>query len=64
MMGTLIVMSALQGGPGFPVLLPEVYDYIVSGEYQPQDLKDSDVPDYRVQLLLAEVCVFSFIFVI
>lgn len=33
MMGTLVAMSVTQGGPGFPVFLPVIYDYIAMGEY-------------------------------
>lgn len=48
-------MSALQGGPGFPVLLPALYKYISMGQYDLEDLTDEDVPDCEVQRLLAAV---------
>ena len=56
MLGTLVSMSVVQGGPGFPVLLPAVYEYITTGQYRPQDIWDTDVPDSQVQSLLAQVC--------
>ena len=56
MLGNLVSMSAMQGGPGFPVLLPAAYDYITTGQYHTLDLTDSDVPDHQVRSLLAEVC--------
>ena len=55
----------LQGGPGFPTLLPLVYQYIVTGNYDPHDIHVDDVPDYQVQSLLSEVkrkCLFWFIY--
>ena len=30
--GTIIVHSILQGGPGFPVFSPSVYQYIAAGD--------------------------------
>lgn len=54
-LGTLAAMSALQRGPGFPVLLPALYDYIATGRYNSEDLTDEDVPDYQVQTLLSAV---------
>lgn len=60
--GTLIAMSTLQGGPGFPVLHPALYDYIAKGYYSLEDVSDSDVPDPCVQELLSQVhCVFVLI---
>ena len=55
----------LQGGPGFPTLLPLVYQYIVTGNYDPHDIHVDDVPDYQVQSLLSEVkrkCLFWLIY--
>ena len=55
----------LQGGPGFPTLLPLVYQYIVTGNYDPHDIHVDDVADYQVQSLLSEVkrkCLFWLIY--
>ena len=48
-------MSSLQGGPGFPVLLPALYNYVARGLYCLDDVSDSDVPDLHVQDLLSQV---------
>ena len=56
MVGILVSMSAVQGGPGFPNLLPVVYDYLSKGQYNPEDICIGDVPDYQVRALLTEVC--------
>ena len=61
MLGTLVSMSVVQGGPGFPVLLPVVYDYIVKGQYSLHDIADTDIPDLEVQTLISEVCKFIII---
>jgi hypothetical protein len=55
MIGSLIDMSIVQGGPGFPVLLPVLYGYISTGQYNYEFLTNSTVPDFHVQSLLAEV---------
>jgi len=39
-------MSAVQGGPGFPFLSPNVYMYLCSGKWSPTQLKPEDVPDH------------------
>ena len=48
-------MCIVQGGPGFPVLHPAVYGYLVSGKYMGEIVDDSDVPDLLVCDLLAKV---------
>ena len=45
--------SVIQGGPGFPVLLPAVYDYICGKKDFTQQL--SDVPETIVRNLLHRV---------
>ena len=51
-------MSALQGGPGLPLLLPAVYGYMVTRDHpRPEALSAEDVPHYEVKTLLEEVCV-------
>ena len=55
LVGTLIAMSSVQGGPGFPVLLPALYNYVAMGHYSLDDVSDSDVPDLHVQDLLSQV---------
>ena len=44
--------SIIQGGPGFPVLLPAAYSYICSEEYMD---KITDIPDPLVSNLLDHV---------
>ena len=48
MLGNLVAMSSLQGGPGFPVL-PVIYEYISTGKYNVQNITNADVPDCQVQ---------------
>ena len=48
-------MSIVQGGPGFPVMLPAAYQYLTTHEYIGQLVKDSDVPDPFVLELLSKV---------
>ena len=48
-------MSIVQGGPGFPVMLPAAYHYLTTHEYIGQVMKDSDVPDPFVLELLTKV---------
>ena len=43
-------MCIVQGGPGFPVLHPAVYGYLVSGKYMGEITDGSDIRD-----LLAKV---------
>lgn len=56
MIGSLVAMSIVQGGPGFPLFLPQVVTYISTGHYDVEPLTDTDVPDWQVQYLLTEVC--------
>ena len=42
--GKLVATSIIQGGPGFPVLLPAVYNYICTGEYVDQ-IAEVPIPD-------------------
>lgn len=56
MAGTLVSMSVLQGGPGFPTLTPVIYDYITKDNYAPSKITNDDVPDFQVRALLNEVC--------
>ena len=56
MLGTLVAMSIVQGGLGFPVLHPNVYVYMVSGKYIGLHTADEDVPDGMVQSLIEKVC--------
>ena len=54
-MGTLIAMSVVQGGIGFPVLAPHVYQYMASGDYLSICLPIEDIPDPQVRDLLSQV---------
>ena len=53
--GKIIAMSIVQGGPGFPIMLPAAYHYLTTREYIGQVVKDSDVPDPFVLELLTKV---------
>ena len=53
--GKLIATSILQGGDGFPVVLPALYDYISMGTYSADSLDTSMVPDPLVKNLLQQV---------
>ena len=53
--GVLIAMSLMQGGPGFPVLSPHVYEYMSTQQYLDLNIKDDDIPDPLVRLLLTQV---------
>ena len=48
-------MSIVQGGPGFPVMLPAAYHYLTTHDYIGQLVNDSDVPDPFVLELLTKV---------
>lgn len=54
-LGTYVAMSIAQGGIGFPVLHPSVYNYIAFGKYIDVAIPDEDVPDTSVCELLQEV---------
>ena len=41
-------MSIVQGGSGFPVLLPAAYHYVTTGEYLGQVMDDGSVPDTQI----------------
>lgn len=53
--GKMVATSILQGGPGFPVLLPAAYNYIVTGKYVGQISNDSEVPDPLIRQLLNQI---------
>ena len=45
MRGKLIATSIIQGGPGFPMMMPAAYHYISCGDYQSPELsKVYDLP--------------------
>lgn len=54
-LGTYVAMSVAQGGIGFPVLHPSVYNYIVSGKYIGVHIPDEDIPDPVICTLLEKV---------
>ena len=43
-LGMWIAMSTLQGGFGFPVLAPPLYQYMISGDAS-IPVSDEDIPD-------------------
>ncbi len=55
LIGVLVAMFAVQLGVGLPMFLPLVYEYIVGGQYLPEDLCDIDVPDLHVRSVLTQV---------
>ena len=55
----LITKSIIQGGNGFPVLLPVAYQYIVTGEYLRLDIPDDDIPDPFVKEILKQVHLYT-----
>ncbi len=55
MIGKLVATSIVQGGPGFPVLLPAAYSYICSEAYMD---KITDIPDPLVKTLVEDVSVY------
>ena len=48
-------MSIVQGGYGFPVLHPAVYNYIATGKYIGTTFPDVTVPDLLICRLIKEV---------
>ena len=52
--GKLVATSIIQGGPGFPVMLPAAYRYMQCGDYQCPEVI-VDVPDPMMQSLLCQV---------
>ena len=46
--GKLIMMRIVKGGPGFPVILPAAHHYFTTHEHIGQLVKDADVPDLFV----------------
>ena len=55
MIGKVITMLIVQGGCGFPVLLPAAYHYLTTGEYLGQIVDDNVVPDPQIRHLLRQV---------
>ena len=49
--------SILQEGHGFPVLLPELYQYMVSRDITTISIDDKEITDQSVKCLVAEICV-------
>lgn len=49
LVGTIIVHSILQGGPGFPVFGPAVYNYLVTGDVQ-EAMKGLTIKDCSCQM--------------
>ena len=50
-MGTSIV----QGGPGFPVMLPAAYHYMSTEQILDHDIVKDDIPDPMISRLFEEV---------
>ena len=55
MLGILMAMSILQGGPSLPIFSPVVYDYMSTNQYDPHRLSNKDVPERNVRHLLEQV---------
>ena len=54
-LGNYVAMSIAQGGSGFPVLHPSVYNYIVTGKYIGVRIPDKDIPNPIVNAMLKQV---------
>ena len=54
-LGKLVAMSIVQGGPGLPVMLPAAYAYMCREEEYLSKLDCKDVPDPLVATLLDRV---------
>lgn len=54
--GVLTAMSIMHEGPGLPVFHEAVYEYMSSKIYSVQAIKNEDVPNHSVQILLSQVC--------
>ena len=52
-----ISMSILHEDHGFPVLLPGLYQYMVSRDISTIFIDDKEITDQSVKCLVAEVCV-------
>ena len=50
-----MAISIVQGGPGFPVLLPALYQYFCTGECTNLPIEDCDVPHHEAKKLLMQV---------
>lgn len=54
-LGNYVAMSIAQGGSGFPVLHPSVYNYIVTGKYIGVRIPDEDIPNPIVNAMLKQL---------
>lgn len=54
-LGQRTAMSIVQGGAGFPVLSPPVYQYMVSGDITGIPIGDEDIPDASVKHIVTLV---------
>ena len=55
MLGHYAAMYIVQGGHGFPILHPNVYNYMVTGKYIGIHTPDVDVPNPTVVALLQDI---------
>ena len=55
-------MSIIQEGPGFPLLLPGIYEYMVSGNIAEIDIPDQEIPDMSIKQLVSMVCLHECLF--
>ncbi len=56
MVGMYTAMSIVQGGIGFPVLHPSVYNYICTGKYVGVSMLDENITDHKIRELVRKVC--------
>lgn len=54
-LGQWTAMSILQGGVGFPVFTPSVYDYIVNGDITAVKVTDESIPQPSIRHLVSLV---------
>lgn len=54
-LGVYITMSIIQGGRGFPVLHPCIYNYLWSGKYVGSCMADDEIVHGSIRQLVKEV---------
>ena len=48
-------MSIIQEGPGFPLFIPALYDYMVSGKMAEVTISDNEIPDLTIKHFVIQV---------
>ena len=50
-----IAISITQGGPGLPVLIPAIYNYMTSGDIKSLKIEDEDIPNDTINEIVKQV---------